>query len=274
MAMADKDGAIRSTCPPLRVERVSRSFGGLQAVNDISFEVHAGERLAILGPNGAGKSTLFNLVCGDLSADAGRVFLQGEDVTHLALHHRVRRGLARTYQTSSAFEGLTVVEHLILAMRGPRAGRLSVWARKAQRGLAAEAVVLAQRVGLGDRVLDEASILSHGQLRQLEVGMALAANPIIVLLDEPAAGLSADERQRLISLLSGLDDSVAVVLVEHDMDVALTVADRVLVLESGRLVVEGTPAQIEADPVVQAIYLGEQHGSMADQHQARDRRTG
>lgn len=259
MAGIDTDQEAAST-PPLRVAGVSRSFGGLSAVHDVSFEVNVGERLAVLGPNGAGKSTLFNLVCGDLSVDAGTVVLQGEDVTSLALHHRVRRGLARTYQTSSVFAGLTVMEHLVLARRGPRTGRLRLRQSKARDGAVVTAAnVLAGRVGLGKRLLDEAAALSHGELRQLEVGMALAAEPSVILLDEPAAGLSADERLRLTALLRGLEDSVAVVLVEHDMDVALTVADRVIVLESGQVIAQGTPDEIEADPVVRAVYLGEQH---------------
>ncbi|MDE0604652.1 MAG: ABC transporter ATP-binding protein [bacterium] len=268
MQPADSDQRTNPTPFPLRVVAVSRSFDGLTAVNQVSFTLAAGERLAILGPNGAGKSTLFNLVCGDLSADSGRVFLRGEDVTGLALHHRVRRGLARTYQTSSVFAGLTVREHLALARRGPGLGRLSLWPQtRGQAQMAEAALALAARVGLEGRIDHEASELSHGELRQLEVAMALATDPHIILLDEPAAGLSPAEREQLTSLLLSLDTSVAVVLVEHDMDVALTVADRVLVLESGRLIAEGKPEEIEADPIVRAVYLGEQH----DQHQESGR---
>ena len=245
---------------PLQVERVSRSFGGLKAVDEVSFEVHIGERLAVLGPNGAGKSTLFNLVCGDLGVDSGRVMMRGEDVTPLALHHRVRRGLARTYQTSSVFTELTVLEHIVLARRGARPARLALRASLADRRAATfAATAIAERVGLGARRADRASELSHGELRQLEVGMALAAEPTVLLLDEPAAGLSADERERLTALLIGLDQSVAVVLVEHDMDVALTVADRVIVLESGTVIASGTPDEIEQDAMVRAVYLGEQY---------------
>ena len=245
---------------PLRVERVSRSFGGLRAVNEISFEIAAGERLAVLGPNGAGKSTLFNLICGDLSPDSGRVLLNGDDVTALALHHRVRRGLGRTYQTSSVFPGLSVAEHIELAIRGPITGRLSLSMRRRERQEIAHSTEhLVGLVGLEGRSDASASDLSHGELRQLEVGMALAPDPDVILLDEPAAGLSAHERTRLTGLLLNLSDRVATVLVEHDMDVALTVADRVIVLESGSMIAEGSPSQIESDPVVRAVYLGEQH---------------
>ena len=250
-----------ATLLPLQVENVSRSFGGLQAVDQVSFTLSGGERLAILGPNGAGKSTLFNLVCGDLAAGSGRVYLRGEDVTGLPLHHRVRRGLARTYQTSSVFAGLTVGEHLMLAHRGPKKGRISLWPPRASHAQATDqARNLAEQVGLESRFGDPGSELSHGELRQLEVAMALAAEPFIILLDEPAAGLSPAERERLTGLLLSLQTSVAVVLVEHDMDVALTVADRVIVLESGRIIAEGNPEEIEADPLVRAVYLGEQHG--------------
>ena len=254
----------RSRCDPspLRVESLSRSFGGLRAVDDVSFEVAVGERLAVLGPNGAGKSTLFNLVCGDIEADAGRVILAGDDVTALPLHRRVRRGLARTYQTSSVFDGLTVSEQLVLARRGTEAHRLSLWhSRAEQLQMRNAAEEFAEAVGLAHRSDDLAAMLSHGERRQLEVGMALAARPVVILLDEPAAGLSASERSLLTELLLGLDEHVALVLVEHDMEVALTVADRVIVLESGKMIASGTPDEIEADPLVRAVYLGEQHGT-------------
>ncbi len=250
--------------PPLHVERVARSFGGLRAVDDISFDVEAGERLAVLGPNGAGKSTLFNVICGDLALDSGRVLLNGEDVTSLALHHRVRRGLGRTYQTSSVFAGLSVAEHIALALRGSSTGRLSLSIRpRERREIARSTERLVALVGLEGRAVTPASELSHGELRQLEVGMALAPDPDVILLDEPAAGLSAHERTRLTELLMNLSDRVATVLVEHDMDVALTVADRVIVLESGSMIAEGSPSQIESDPLVRAVYLGEQHRARA-----------
>ena len=250
--------------PPLHVERVSRSFGGLRAVDDISFDVEAGERLAVLGPNGAGKSTLFNVICGDLRLDSGRVLLNGEDVTSLALHHRVRRGLGRTYQTSSVFAGLSVAEHIALALRGSSTGRLSLSIRpRERREIARSTERLVALVGLEGRAVTPASELSHGELRQLEVGMALAPDPDVILLDEPAAGLSAHERTRLTELLMNLSDRVATVLVEHDMDVGLTVADRVIVLESGSMIAEGSPSQIESDPLVRAVYLGEQHRARA-----------
>ena len=261
----DRHGRSRCAPSPLRVESLSRSFGGLRAVDDVSFEVAVGERLAVLGPNGAGKSTLFNLVCGDLEADSGRVILAGEDVTALQLHHRVRRGLARTYQTSSVFDGLSVAEHLILARRGAEAHRLSLrYSRAEHQRMRKAAEDLAGTVGLTHRIDDIAEVLSHGERRQLEVAMALAAHPVVILLDEPAAGLSASERSLLTELLLGLDGSVALVLVEHDMEVALTVADRVIVLESGRMIAAGTPDEIEADPLVRAVYLGEQHGTQAE----------
>ncbi len=263
--MFKSDDDSKHSYRPLLVESVSRSFEGLRAVYNVSFTVDVGERLAVLGPNGAGKSTLFNLICGDLAVDAGTVTLKGEDVTSLALHHRVRRGLARTYQTSSVFDDLTVREHLTLASQGPRRGRLSLLGRPSGSEARLRHLSQATRVGLAERLNDPASALSHGELRQLEVGMALAAEPSVVLLDEPAAGLSADERKRLTELLLNLEPDISVVLVEHDMDVALTVAERVLVLNRGAVVAEGTPDEIESDPLVQAIYLGEQHENPLEQ---------
>ena len=247
---------------PLEVDRVSRNFGGLQAVDRVSFTLHAGERLAVLGPNGAGKSTLFNLVCGDIAVDSGHVVLRGEDVTTLPLHERIRRGLARTYQTSSVFGDLSVCDHLVLAQRGPRPGRLSAIRNRRERDrLTERAHLYAATVSLTSRFDDIANRLSHGELRQLEIAMALAAAPSIILLDEPAAGLSLAERRELTELLLQLDETIAVVIVEHDMDVALTVAERVIVLESGTIIAEGTPEQIENNPIVLATYLGEQHGT-------------
>ena len=250
---------------PLEVDRISRNFGGLQAVDRVSFTLHAGERLAVLGPNGAGKSTLFNLVCGDLAVDSGHVVLRGEDVTTLPLHERIRRGLARTYQTSSVFGDLSVCDHLVLAQRGPRPGRLSAIRNRRERDrLTERARRYAARVSLAGRFDDIAGQLSHGELRQLEIAMALAADPSIILLDEPAAGLSLAERRELTELLLQLDETIAVVIVEHDMDVALTVAERVIVLESGTIIAEGTPSEIENDPIVLATYLGEQHRTRSD----------
>jgi branched-chain amino acid transport system ATP-binding protein len=240
----------------LRIEGVERRFGALYAVGNVTMTIAAGERRAIIGPNGAGKTTLFNTICGDYPPTKGRIVLFGEDITRLRPHRRARLGIGRTYQSSLLFTGLTVLENLYLAVRGSMPGRLSLW--KAGRGDAAvaKARALAERVrvdGLLDTTIDT---ISHGQRRQVEVGMALASDPRLLMLDEPAAGLSAGERPELMRLIRDLPRELTLILIEHDMDVALPNSDIVTVMKDGEVVVENTPDRIADDPVVQAIYLG------------------
>jgi branched-chain amino acid transport system ATP-binding protein len=245
----------------LSLRSVGKRFGGVHAVQPVSLELHQGERLAVLGPNGAGKSTLFNVIAGDVPPSQGTITLFGKDVTREPLRRRVRRGLARTYQTSSLFAGLTVNEHLMMAATGMFRWRMSPRRHTGATGpLRESAALAAEHVGLSARWDDPASGLSHGEQRQLEVAMALVTSPHLVLLDEPAAGLSAKERVTLVSLLQSIPRSCSVLLIEHDMDVALTCVDRVMVMENGQVVAEGTPAAIEEDPVVRAVYLGAQGG--------------
>ena len=249
---------VEAAVPALRLQGVGRRFGALQAVQDVDLDIAQGERRAILGPNGAGKTTLFNVVAGDYAPTSGRVFLFGEDVTRVPAQLRTRRGLGRTYQTVLLFGGLSVADNLYLAARGPHAGRFSVVRPGARDRHRLHAAEMAELVGLADVADTLVRQLAHGQLRQLELGMALASNPRLLMLDEPAAGLSPGERQSLSRLLAALPRSITVVLIEHDMDVALALADRVTVMHQGRVVADGTPAEISSDAAVQAIYLG--HG--------------
>ncbi len=242
--------------PAITLERVSRRFGAVQAVQDVSLEVATGDRRAILGPNGAGKTTLFNLVCGDFAPTRGKVVLFGEDITHLPAHQRTRVGIGRTYQNSLLLDGLSVRDNLYLAVRGARAGRFSLLRSRKGDVHRAAAREVAERVRL-DHLLDrKARELSHGQRRQLEVGMALAGKPRLLMLDEPGAGLSPAERPELLRLLQELPRSLSLVLIEHDMDIALPVADRVTVMKDGEVAVESTPDVVSDHPVVRAIYLG------------------
>jgi branched-chain amino acid transport system ATP-binding protein len=240
----------------LRLERVGRRFGALQAVREVSLRIAPGERRAILGPNGAGKTTLFNVIAGDFPATAGRVLFFSEDLTGLAPQLRTRRGITRTYQNSLLFTGLSVADNLYLAVRGVRSCRLSLLRSGRADVHRARAAELAVMVGLGDVTHLLVSELSHGQRRQLELGMALAGEPRLLLLDEPAAGLSPGERAELVRLLAGLPRELTVVIIEHDMDVALQVAERVTVMHNGEVVAEGTPAEIQANETVHRIYLG------------------
>ena len=239
----------------LVLESVTRAFGALRAIEDVSFSVAAGERRAVIGANGAGKTTLFNVITGDFPATGGRVLFFGEDVTLHPPFERIRMGLRRTYQSSLLFRDLTVRDNLFLATRGISRGRYSFL--RSRRNRSTEELL--ERVRL-TRVADQpVSALSHGQQRQLEIGMALAGAPRLILFDEPAAGLSPAERAELVALLTSLPAHMGFIIIEHDLDIALRVASRVTVMHNGRILKEGTPAEIENDPEVQSIYIGGKH---------------
>ena len=243
----------------LVLEGVTRRFGALRAIDDVSFTVAAGERRAVLGANGAGKTTLFNAVTGDFPPTAGRVSFFGEDVTELPPYERIRRGLRRTYQSSLLFRELTVRDNLFLAVRGVGRGRFS-WIRPRAGSASPRATAdLLERVRLSHLADEKVASLSHGQQRQLEIGMALAGAPRMILFDEPAAGLSPAERRELVLLLQGFPPHHGFVLIEHDLDIALRVVERVTVMHNGRVIKHGTPEQIEGDAEVQAIYMGGGH---------------
>lgn len=258
MAFAEADNPPRSMAigDALQLHGVSRAFGALRAVDDVTFSVTAGERRAILGANGAGKTTLFNAITGDFPVSAGRIVFFGEDVTELPPYERIRRGLRRTYQSSLLFRELTVRDNLFLAVRGISGGRFSM--RRVAHGQASNTATeeLLHQSRL-DKLADlPVTSLSHGQQRQLEVGMALAGAPRLILFDEPAAGLSPAERRELVLLLGALPRHLGFVLIEHDLDIALGVAESVTVMHNGRVLKHGTPAQIQDDAEVQAIYMG------------------
>jgi len=240
----------------LVLEGVTREFGALRAIEDISLSVAAGERRAVLGANGAGKTTLFNAITGDFPPTAGRVWFFGEDVTDLPPYERIRRGLRRTYQSSLLFRNLTVRDNLFLATRGVSRGRFSFVRPRAGHPSRVATQDLLERTRLAHLSERLVSELSHGQLRQLEIGMALAGAPRLILFDEPAAGLSPGERRELVALLSAFPPHMGYVLIEHDLDIALRVVERVTILHNGRLLKHGTPDEIENDAEVQAIYMG------------------
>jgi len=251
---------LQTAAHALELQGVSRRFGGLVAVREVSLALQPGELRAIIGPNGAGKTTLFNVITGELRPTAGTIRFLGRDVTHLPPYQRIRLGLARTYQTPLVFPRLSVADNLYLAVRGVRPWRLSLRLPRRSDPEFREVEELAERVGLGHALRALAGALSHGEQRQLEIGMALASRPKLLLLDEPAAGLSPGEREQLALLLQGLDPRMTVLLIEHDMDVAFQVVQRVTVLHEGSVIAEGTPEEIAANPVVQAVYLGGGYG--------------
>jgi branched-chain amino acid transport system ATP-binding protein len=245
------------TEPVLRLEGVTRRFGGLVAVDGVSLTLGPRRRLAVIGPNGAGKTTLFRLIAGDVPPSQGRIFLFGREVTRLPAHRRARLGLSRTFQVSNLFAGLSVLDNVRLAAQAGEPGR---WRRLGpvrpgdRVGLAAMEAL--ERAGIAARAGDQVAELSHGEQRQLEVALALATSPKLLLLDEPAAGLSGGERSRLRELLGSLPDSLPLLLIEHDMTLALSLADEVLCLHNGRPIALGPPDRVRGDPTVQAVYLG------------------
>ena len=247
--------------PALRLRGVGRRFGGLVAVQDVDLDVLHGERRAILGPNGAGKTTLFNLVCGDLPVSSGTVTLYGDDVTKAPARKRVGSGLARTYQQSRLFGGLSVEDNIYLAIVGVEGGHLRVVPLPQRDGEMRERARLAAgKVAIDGKLNETVGSLSHGEHRQVALAMALAAEPRMLMLDEPASGLSRGERALLTDLLLALDPQITLILIEHDMDIALSVAGQVTMMHDGRVIVEGTPAEIRANQTVHDLYLGRGFG--------------
>jgi branched-chain amino acid transport system ATP-binding protein len=261
MALAEVQTARQpiATGDALVLEGVTRLFGALRAIEEVSLTVAAGERRAVLGANGAGKTTLFNVITGDFPASAGRVRFFGEDITEVPPHERIRMGLRRTYQSSLLFRDLSVADNLFLAVRGVSRGRYGFLRPRATHPSRAAMRDLLDRVRLSSVADELVSSLSHGQQRQLEIGMALAGAPRLILFDEPAAGLSPAERRELVLLLGALPEHMGFVLIEHDLDIALRVVERVTVMHNGRVLKHGTPSEIENDGEVQAIYMGGGH---------------
>ena len=238
---------------------VTRAFGALRAVDDVSLAVAAGQKYAVLGSNGAGKTTLFNAITGDFPPTAGRIQFFGEDITTLPPHERIRKGLRRTYQSSLLFRDLTVRDNLFLAVRGVASGRFSFRRSRATSASQIATDELLDRARLTHIAATRVADLAHGQQRQLEIGMALAGAPRLILFDEPAAGLSPAERRELVALLRSLPAHMSYVLIEHDLDIALRVVERVTVMHNGRVLKTGTPDEIENDAEVQSIYMGGKH---------------
>jgi len=239
----------------LHVQGLKKAFGGLPAINDVTLEVAEGERRLIIGPNGAGKTTFFNLVTGDLSSDSGKIQLFGEDVTRLASHRRAHRGLARTYQIITLFPRDTLEHNIALSLLGLSKQRWNPFGRFS-REFFSETTEILRRVGLEHLAQRPISELAYGEKRRVEIAMALAQKPRVLLLDEPLAGLSREERASVKQLIATIPRDTTVVMIEHDMDTALDMAERITVLHYGRVIVEGTRAEVVADPKTREVYLG------------------
>jgi branched-chain amino acid transport system ATP-binding protein len=242
----------------LVINSLNKSFGGLRVTRNVNLNVEQGERRLIIGPNGAGKTTLFNLITGELAPDAGSVKLFDRDITRMPSRKRTHLGMARTYQIITLFGRDTILHNVTLALLGLSPLRWNPVATLRRQGhLGVQARDALRRVGL-DRIAERPlAETSYGERRRVEIAMALAQNPKVVLLDEPFAGLSIDERQDVRKLLIAIPREVTIVMIEHDMDVALDLADRITLLHFGEVIVEGTRAEVVADPRTREVYLGE-----------------
>jgi branched-chain amino acid transport system ATP-binding protein len=245
------------TIPLLTVDGVTRTFGALSALAGVSFALEAHERRAVIGPNGAGKTTLFNVITGQLPPSGGRIVFDGRPIAGLPPHAVARRGVSRSFQRTNLFPRLAVLENLRLAAAAGAAGSYNLF-RRVERVTAplARARETAAAVGLAERLDTVAGQLSYGEQRQLEVGVALASRPKLLLLDEPTAGMSPEETQRMTRMLEGLPREVTLLIIEHDMDVVASLADRVTVLHYGEVLTEGTFDEVKRDPRVYEVYLG------------------
>jgi branched-chain amino acid transport system ATP-binding protein len=243
--------------PVLELRELSKAFGGLRAVRGVSLKIMPGDRKAIIGPNGAGKTTLFNLISGIFPATSGQVLLFGQDVTSWPSHRRAAFGMARTFQVTSLFPRLTVLDNVLLAIKGRRASKFVMWRfLSSYRDVYDKAHELLERAAFIDRKDIEVRYLSHGEQRQLEIVVGLAGDPDILLLDEPAAGLSSGESAEMAEFLQALDPRMAILLIEHDMDIVFDVANHISVLHFGEVLESGTAEHIRASAKVQEIYLG------------------
>jgi len=239
----------------LQIKDLKKAFGGLPAINGVSLVIEPGERRLIIGPNGAGKTTLFNLVTGDLRADSGEIFLFENNITKFAAHRRVHRGLARTYQIITLFPKDTLEHNIALSLLGLSKLRWNVFSRFSNRLYEASREIL-KLVNLEHLATRSLSEVSYGEKRRVEIAMALAQKPKVLLLDEPLAGLSREERGAVKGLIATIPREVTVVMIEHDMDTALDMAERITVLHYGSVIVEGTRAEVVADPKTKEVYLG------------------
>jgi branched-chain amino acid transport system ATP-binding protein len=256
-ACVNQETRKSSGTPVLELERLSKSFGGLHALRNVSLQIFPGDRKAIIGPNGAGKTTLFNVITGILPATSGQVLLFGQNVTGWAAHRRTALGMARTFQITSLFPRLTVLDNVLLAIEGVRKMKFVAWRfMSSYRDIYEKAYALLDQAGYLDRKDVQVRNLSHGEQRQLEIVLGLSSDPKILLLDEPAAGLASGESAEMAKFLMRLDPGLAILLIEHDMDVVFDVADHISVLHFGEVLETGPTEMIRRSEKVQEIYLG------------------
>jgi branched-chain amino acid transport system ATP-binding protein len=243
----------------LELRSLHKHFGGVVANDHVTLEVKAGEVHALIGPNGAGKTTLVAQICGSLASDSGRILFENADITRVPQHARVKAGLARSYQITSIFRRSTVLENLALAVQARSGSSFSFWQPvEKEKGIFDEALAVLEEIGLQEKKNQPASTLAHGEQRALEVGLALATRPRLLLLDEPMAGMGPEESQRMIALIARIRTQLTVLLVEHDMDAVFQLADRISVLVNGRVLATDVPQRIKSNPEVRRAYLGDE----------------
>ena len=249
----------------LHVQGLVKRFGGLVAINHAELVVERGSIHALIGPNGAGKTTLIHQISGALQPDAGAVHFLGHNVTAMPMHQRALRGLVRSYQITSIFKKLSVLDNMALSVQSRSGSSMGMWrAARAETARYTEAATVAERVGLGKQLQVLGGALSHGQQRQLELGLALALQPQLLLLDEPMAGMGPDQSENMVRLLQDLRGTVTILLVEHDMDAVFRLADRVSTLVAGQVIASGTAEEVKNNPLVQQAYLGDEVGEPVD----------
>ncbi len=241
----------------LRVEHLTKNFGGVQALHDVSFSVEAEEKLAIIGPNGAGKTTLFNVLDGQLSASSGRTYLFGQETTTMATHRRAHIGQARSFQLTSLFPALTVLDNILLAIQGTKPSRLQMFRPiTAYKDLLVKAEEVLGTMDLWGKRDEIVEAIAYGEQRKLEIALSLASEPKLLLLDEPSTGLTAAESADVMKMIRNLGAEITVLVIAHDMDLVFGLADRIMVLHYGQIIAEGTPKEIQADSRVKEIYMG------------------
>jgi branched-chain amino acid transport system ATP-binding protein len=245
----------------LRIEGLSRDFGGVRAVNNVSFSVNIGERMAIIGPNGAGKTTLFNLINGQLRPTAGKVILFGRDVTHLSTDRRTHLGQARSFQLTNLFMNLSVLENVMLAIHGNQRSRFQMLRPAGSyRHLLPKAEALLTSLDLWELRDTTTKLLGYGEQRKLEIGLSLMSEPRLLMLDEPSTGLTNEEGNSLVERVRKLGSEITVVIVDHDMDLVFSLASRIIVLHHGQIIAQGSPGEIQNDPRVKEVYIGTDGG--------------
>jgi len=246
----------------LRVEGLSKDFGGVRALRGVSFSVEAGEHLAIIGPNGAGKTTLFNLLSGQLPPTAGSVYLFGQEITNMPAHRCAHLGIARSFQLTTLFLNLTVLENILLALQGTRPSRFQMFrSATAYEHLYTKAQELLDSMDLWGKKDDPVHAISYGEQRKLEIALSLASEPKLLLLDEPSSGLTTAESADITSMIRNLGTDITAILVAHDMDLVFGVAERIIVLHYGEIIAEGTGEKISTDPRVKEIYIGSEEAT-------------